>query len=79
MRNIVLGMLVAAGAGIAALPTFAAPLSGTRSQPEAGLVQKVQNWGYCRRLRRACEFKRERGEVGEGNCARYRRECGRGR
>jgi hypothetical protein len=30
-------------------------------------------------LRRACEFKHERGEVGEGNCRRYRRECGRGR
>jgi hypothetical protein len=29
-------------------------------------------------LRRACEFKNERGEVGEGNCRRYRRECGYG-
>ena len=32
---------------------------------------------YCRRLRRACEFKDVRGETGEGNCRRYRRECGR--
>ena len=31
----------------------------------------------CRRLQRACQFKDERGEVGEGNCRRYRRECGR--
>jgi hypothetical protein len=31
----------------------------------------------CRRLRRACEFRHERGEAGEGNCRRYRRECGR--
>jgi hypothetical protein len=29
-------------------------------------------------LRRACEFKNERGEAGEGNCRRYRRECGHG-
>lgn len=32
---------------------------------------------YCARLRRACVFKEERGEAGEGNCRRYRRECGR--
>jgi hypothetical protein len=30
---------------------------------------------YCERLRRACVYKEERGEVGEGNCGRYRREC----
>jgi hypothetical protein len=33
--------------------------------------------GYCERLRRACAYKYERGEVGEGNCRRYRSECGR--
>ena len=32
---------------------------------------------YCERLRRACYFKNERGEGGEGNCRRYRTECGR--
>lgn len=31
---------------------------------------------YCERLRRACIYKEERGEVGEGNCRRYRHECG---
>ena len=30
---------------------------------------------YCERLRRACAYKEERGEVGEGNCRRYRNEC----
>lgn len=30
----------------------------------------------CARLRRACEFKGERGERGEGNCRRYRQVCG---
>jgi hypothetical protein len=76
MRNVVLGILIVAGAGVVALPASAAPLAGTASQPEASLVQQTQGWGYCRSLRRACEFKRQRGEVGEGNCARYRRECG---
>jgi hypothetical protein len=33
--------------------------------------------GYCARLRRACEYKHERGEAGQGNCRRYRSECGR--
>jgi hypothetical protein len=44
--------------------------------PEA-LVQPVQFWGnrYCERLRRACVYKEYRGEVGEGNCRRYRAEC----
>lgn len=32
--------------------------------------------GYCARLRNACKYKHERGEEGEGNCRRYRQECG---
>ena len=40
----------------------------------AGLVLKVQ--GRCETLRRACLNKRELGETGEGNCRRYREECG---
>jgi hypothetical protein len=75
MRNSVLGLLVIAGAGIAGSPVSAAPL-GTAPQPQASIVERTQDYGYCRRLRRACEFKHERGEVGEGNCSRYRRECG---
>ncbi len=39
----------------------------------AGPVLKVQ--GRCESLRRACLNKRELGEVGEGNCRRYREEC----
>jgi hypothetical protein len=34
---------------------------------------------YCERLRHACIYREERGEVGEGNCRRYRNECGRWR
>jgi hypothetical protein len=39
-----------------------------------GLILKVKS--QCETLRRACENKRELGEVGEGNCRRYREECG---
>jgi hypothetical protein len=39
-------------------------------------VDQVQYSGYCERLRRACIYKHERGEAGEGNCRRYRAECG---
>ena len=46
-------------------------------QPLSNPVTEVQYDydRYCRRLRRACENKYERGEAGEGNCRRYRREC----
>src|SRR2546430_12164142 len=78
MRTLLVGMLALTGASFATLPSSAAPLGDTRnSLPEARLVEQAQMSGYCRRLRRACEFKRERDEVGEGNCRRYRRECGR--
>jgi len=75
MRNAVLGLLVIAGAGMTGLPASAVTL-GTAPQPQASIVEQTQGYGYCRRLRRACEFKHERGEAGEGNCSRYRRECG---
>jgi hypothetical protein len=77
MRIKIAGMLVVTGATLAALPASAAPLGDTRVSPLAGtLVEQVQMSRYCRRLQRACEFKHERGEAGEGNCRRYRRECG---
>jgi hypothetical protein len=41
------------------------------------IVQQVQYWngGRCERLHRACVYKQQGGEVGEGNCRRYRAEC----
>jgi hypothetical protein len=33
--------------------------------------------GQCRELRAACMHKEELGEVGQGNCRRYREVCGR--
>jgi hypothetical protein len=56
----------------------AAEINGIRSVPMASAIERVQyGYGnrYCEQLRRACEFKHERGEEGEGNCRRYREEC----
>lgn len=37
---------------------------------------RERGWGgQCEELRRACEYKEERGEEGYGNCRRYRRFC----
>ena len=37
---------------------------------------RERGWGgECAELRRACEYKMERGEEGQGNCRRYRRFC----
>ena len=67
--------IVGASAGLAApggIPASDTPYLET-------LVQPAQYWrgDRCERLRRACVYKEERGEVGEGNCRRYRAECGR--
>jgi hypothetical protein len=67
----VLAPLALAGTGNAAPPTPAIESSGLTQ-----LVQWREESRYCRRLRRACEYKDERGERGEGNCRRYREECG---
>ena len=77
MRNILVGLLLAAGFGLATVPTSAAPFSVDNLDAVGG-VELVQHGGRCERLRRACEFKDERGERGEGNCRRYREECGGG-
>ena len=81
MRKIVLGMLMGVGMSLAGLSAASAgPVAGG----DIGIVaaggvalQQVQFGGYCARLRRACEYKDERGESGQGNCRRYRQECGR--
>ena len=66
--------------GLASIPSvIAAPVGANVrdvSRVESGL-ERVQygGGGYCERLRRACAYKEQRGEVGEGNCRRYRAEC----
>lgn len=67
-------------AGIALLavsPANAAPGSQRPDTDRAAIQHNVQyRGGYCESLRRACLYKRELGEVGQGNCRRYQLECG---
>jgi hypothetical protein len=77
MRSFILGVCAAAGVGLLATTASAAPVSTQGFAVPEGFIEQVQSGRYCARLRRACEFKHERGEEGEGNCRRYRRECGR--
>jgi hypothetical protein len=77
MRALIAAIILAAGLGL--VSAGAAPVSvDVRAGGSEGVVEQVQYWGggYCERLRRACFYKYERGEVGEGNCRRYREECG---
>ena len=76
MRNTI--MTAAAGAAMMLITLgsgTAAPYQGSGVALESG-VTRVQ-WGErCEHLRRACEYRNERGEEGMGNCRRYREECG---
>ena len=77
MNRVLAGLTIFVGLGISGFSIQSAPESfGIQALgPSAALAQWDER--RCRRLRRACEFKDERGERGEGNCRRYRRECGR--
>ena len=78
MRTMIAAMLLASLASAA--NALAPPAVGGRGAPaRERLTVEVQDWrgGYCERLRRSCLYKQERGEVGEGNCRRYRAECSR--
>jgi hypothetical protein len=73
VRNLLIGSVFAAfSAGMAT----AGPVSTlqTNVQDGSGLVLKVLS--RCENLRRDCERKGQLGERGEGNCRRYREECG---
>ena len=76
MQAIIGAMILAAGLGLASVSNAVAAPVGVDVRG-AGFVEQVQyGGGYCERLRRACIYKEQRGEVGEGNCRRYRQECG---
>jgi hypothetical protein len=82
MRKAILGILMGVGIGLAGLSAASAgPLAGGQTgnvAADRAELQLIQyGGGYCARLRRACEYKEERGESGQGNCRRYREECGR--
>ena len=78
MQALIRVIVLATGLGLASVTTAAAtPLSVDARRSSESLVEQVQYWHgrQCERLRRACIYKEERGEVGEGNCRRYRAEC----
>lgn len=69
MRYTVLALL----AGVVILPT-----SAFAQQIEigpGGIRVEPPRSEHCRELREACIHKEELGEVGEGNCRRYRESC----
>jgi hypothetical protein len=80
MRKLIGSIAFAASLSLASVPSaIGAPVAGVHGVNANGnAVHLTQFWrgGRCERLRRACEFKGQRGEVGEGNCRRYRAECG---
>ena len=74
-------IILAAGLGLASVSNAVAAPVGVHVRGAGfpgGVIEQVQygRGGYCERLRRACIYKEERGEVGEGNCRIYRQECG---
>lgn len=81
MKKIVGGMIAAvAMMALSMSGASATPLGGGQTQGVPGvenMVVRVYD-GRCRELRLACEHKDRLGERGEGNCRRYREECGGG-
>lgn len=79
MRQLFFALFMALGFAIAGQSAAsAAPISKVGVGVSQTLTT-VQYAGYCEKLRRACVYKDERGEWGQGNCHRYRVECGRAR
>ncbi|WP_125461757.1 MULTISPECIES: hypothetical protein [Rhodomicrobium] len=81
MRNVILGLAIAFCMAIGGMSAASAAPAGDRGFGTAtasdSMFQKVVSAGYCARLKHACDYKEERGEEGQGNCRRYRIECGR--
>ena len=71
-------LILAASLGLGVAGAVAAPFGPGLDGNHGNAVERAQYGGgrYCARLRNACENKDRRGEVGEGNCRRYRAECG---
>ncbi len=70
------GLLLASSVGLASIGAVsAASMTGPvlRIDPPQSAVEQIQG-RYCARLRYECE----NGERGDGNCRRYRQECGGG-
>lgn len=83
MRAIIGAIILTAAVGLASVSGAVATPIGANALGGGvfeNVLDRVQYGGgrYCERLRRACEYKDERGEAGQGNCRRYREECGGG-
>jgi hypothetical protein len=80
MRNMVLRMALGAAitlfavAGASAAPVIPSQAAGHAVSVSG--VTPVQYYDFCERLRYKCQYKYELGEEGDGNCRRYREECG---
>jgi hypothetical protein len=85
MRNAVMTLALGAAMiflslGSASAAPAGAPQLADKAAMETVLRQaQYDGYGYCERLRERCKYKYELGEAGEGNCRRYREECGGGR
>ncbi len=77
MKSILAALTLAAGFGFAAIATSASPFNASGIETAPGVERVQWDEGRCRRLRRQCVNKDERGERGEGNCRRYRQQCSR--
>ena len=79
MRTVLNSIILAGAIGVTGIPSAVASIGSGVPSVHAfeSVLEKAQyrRGRYCERLRRACVYKEERGEVGEGNCRRYRREC----
>jgi hypothetical protein len=78
MNKVIAGLTIVLALGFSGFDVTNSSLGS--GLPTVSLTTAAQaQWDdrRCRRLRRACEFKHERGEAGEGNCRRYRQQCGR--
>jgi len=74
VKTLIATALLAASIGFGVSSASAAPSAAKLASPDT-MIEKAQSERTCRRLRRQCMFKDERGERGEGNCRRYRRVC----
>ena len=80
MRKFILGLIVAASCILTGVSVASAAPVGPSLTDNAvtadTLVQKTASSDRCSYLRYKCNNKGQLGEYGEGNCRRYRRECG---
>jgi hypothetical protein len=79
MRKFILGSMIAASFCLTGVSTASAAPGGLGLAETVGaqtLLQKTASGDYCAYLRYKCNHKGQLGEYGEGNCRRYRQECG---